>query len=327
MRHNRNRKTLECSSSGDTRFSAYYARIKLPHAGRTLNKSIEEWYQLSKRFGRTKPTEVSDAKGKNPTHLIIDGKRYPAHFLTQWYKLLWLKYLDENPDLVKFASRYDEFTDKFRGRRSVNCQADLVKQYVKQGRQSIINECEYLLDMMEGWDLFMAKRPVSNLPVVTAWTDGACSFNGAENAIGGWAYIVTHDTHECVRSHAQKEKHTTNNKMELRAVIEIFKRLRVPCEITIYTDSEYVERPFSEGRLKRWMESNWRIKNGKEVANKELWQELTNAIKDGQHHVRVIRRDEKSDSNIMRCHKMATSAVSMINVKKPVRKKPSRRSA
>lgn len=299
------KKTLECSSAGDTRFSAYYARVTL--FGKT--KTIEEWYQLSKRFGKIRPMSVREAKGKAPTHLIINGKRYSAHYLTQWYKLLWLKYLDDHPELVQYAAQFDEFTDKFRGKRIVNCQADVIRQYVKQGRQSIIDECEYLIDEMEGWDVFMAKKPESGLPVVMVWTDGACSHNGKSNARGGWAFIARHEDEERVKSGGVKTKGVTNNQMELRAVIEVFKVLKVPCEVRVHTDSEYVALAFSEGRLKRWMQNGWRTSEGKPVANKDMWQELVTLIKKGGHRVKVKHIQGHADDELNnRCDALAVKA-------------------
>ena len=302
MKH---KKTLECSSAGDTRFSAYYARVRL--FGKT--KTIEEWYQLSKRFGKIKPMSVREAKGKAPTHLIINGQRYSAHFLSQWYKLLWLKYLDDHPELVKFASQFEEFTDKFRGRRTQNCQADIIKQYVMRGRQSLIDDCEYLLDAMKGWDMFMAKKPESGLPVVKAWTDGACQGNGRSNARGGWAFIARHKDEERVKSGGVKTKGVTNNQMELRAVIEVFKVLKVPCEVHIHTDSEYVALAFSEGRLKRWMKNGWKTSDNKPVANKDMWKELVELIKKGGHKVKVKHvQGHANDELNNRCDALAVKA-------------------
>ncbi|MED0738794.1 DUF6977 family protein [Aneurinibacillus thermoaerophilus] len=136
-------KVLECSSAGDKRFSAFYASVNA--FGK--NASIEEHYQLSKRFGERVPRTIKEAKGKKPTHIELNGKSYPLEFLSQWYKLLWLKYLDCHPDLVKYASQFDIFTDKFRG-KAVNCQADVIKQYVKNGRDSLLEECIELIELM-----------------------------------------------------------------------------------------------------------------------------------------------------------------------------------
>lgn len=134
-------KVLECSSKGDKRFSAFYAKVS---AFGSFN-SIENHYQLSKRFGDFTPLNWKDAKGKTPTHIELNGKQYELELLSQWYKLLWLRYLDNNPSLVEYASQFDEYNDIFKG-KSINCQADVVRQYIKQGRQSILDDCEELIN-------------------------------------------------------------------------------------------------------------------------------------------------------------------------------------
>lgn len=137
-------KILECSSKGDKRFSAFYARVK------AWNKvdSIENHYQLCKRFGDYVPKTWKDAKGKTPTHIHLHGKDYELRFLEQWYKMLWIEYLDKHPELVEFASGYDEFNDIFKG-KSINCQADVIRQYVKNGRDCLIEDTKELRNMFE----------------------------------------------------------------------------------------------------------------------------------------------------------------------------------
>lgn len=127
---------LECSSIGDKRFSAFYAKI-------TLNgkrDSIENHYQSFKRFGNDTSLTWKEAKGKKPTHISFNGIDMDVSYLTPLYKLLWLVYLENNPDLVAFASQYDDFKDTFKGKNTVNCQADVIRQYVKEGRVSLIKE-------------------------------------------------------------------------------------------------------------------------------------------------------------------------------------------
>lgn len=137
-------KILECSSKGDKRFSAFYARVS------AFNKidSIENHYQLAKRIGEDKPKSWRDVKGKTPTHIELNGITYELKYLSQWYKLLWLKYLDHNPELVEYASEFDEFNDIFKG-KSVNCQADVVRQYVKEGRESLVRDCGELINIFK----------------------------------------------------------------------------------------------------------------------------------------------------------------------------------
>ncbi len=136
-------KVLECSSKGDKRFSAFYAKIKI--WGKY--DSIENHYQLCKRFGEFSPKTWRDAKGKNPTHINLNGNDYDLKFLSQWYKMLWCRYLDINPKLVEYASSFDEYNDIFKG-KSINCQADVIRQYIKEGRESVVN------DFKELWELF-----------------------------------------------------------------------------------------------------------------------------------------------------------------------------
>lgn len=124
-------KILECSSKGDKRFSAFYAYIKLYG----VSDSIEHHYQNCKRFN-VKPFKI---KGTVPDYIEINNTKYESKYLTPFYKLLWVKYLDEHKDLVEYAKEFDDFNDIFKG-KSINCQADVIRQYIKFGRKSIMTE-------------------------------------------------------------------------------------------------------------------------------------------------------------------------------------------
>lgn len=131
-------KTLECSTKGDRRFSALVANVKVG----TEIKTIEEHYQLSKRFKVYEdifiPKTLKDAKGKKDVvYFEVLGKRYEPKYLTAYYSLLWIKYLDQNPSLVEYASGFDDFTDMFKG-KSINSQADIIKIYIKEGRNVLL---------------------------------------------------------------------------------------------------------------------------------------------------------------------------------------------
>ena len=139
-------KVLECSSRGDRRFSAIYARVTLFG----VTQSTEQHYQGCKRFH----TAVSNPKGRKPAYIEINGKEYPTEYLTPYYKILWLKYLDNNRDLVEYAKGFDDFHDMFRGRNTINCQADVIKQYILLGRGSILAEpkaCELTEELGGFW--------------------------------------------------------------------------------------------------------------------------------------------------------------------------------
>ena len=103
---------------------------------------------------------------------------------------------------------------------------------------------------------------------VTIYTDGACSGNPGP---GGWGAVLMYGEHR--RELSGGEKMTTNNRMELTAVIEALLKLTEPCQVTLYTDSKYVSDAINKGWLKSWQKMNWRKKDG-EVKNPELWQKL-----------------------------------------------------
>lgn len=124
-------KTIECSSRGYKPASAMYARVEA--FGRV--DTIENHYQSVKRDKDGNPIR----KGQKVDHIVIYGHKLSPRYLTPLYKLLWIKYLDENKDVVEHLSQYDEFTDMFRG-KCVNCQADVIKQYIKEGRKSLTQD-------------------------------------------------------------------------------------------------------------------------------------------------------------------------------------------
>jgi ribonuclease HI len=109
--------------------------------------------------------------------------------------------------------------------------------------------------------------------IVEIFTDGACSGNPGP---GGWGALLRCKGVEKELSGYNED--TTNNRMELQAVIEALKILKKPCEIQLYTDSKYV----MDGVLKwmpNWKNNNWRTSNKKSpVKNLELWQELDNIL-------------------------------------------------
>lgn len=124
-------KSIECSSRGYKKASAMYARVECFG----IIDTIENHYQSAKRDKDGNPV----AKGKRVDHIVIYGHKLSPRYLTPFYKLLWAKYLDENKDVVEHLSQFDEFTDMFRG-KSINCQADVIRQYIKEGRKSILQE-------------------------------------------------------------------------------------------------------------------------------------------------------------------------------------------
>ena len=112
---------------------------------------------------------------------------------------------------------------------------------------------------------------MANLPHVTIYTDGACEPNPG---VGGWAALLLFGRHEKVLSGS--EPVTTNNRMELTAAVQALTTLTQPCQVDIYTDSEYLRRGITEW-LPNWRQRGWKRKSGK-LANIDLWQALEAAL-------------------------------------------------
>lgn len=112
---------------------------------------------------------------------------------------------------------------------------------------------------------------MSDLPHVTIYSDGACQPNPGP---GGWAVLLRFGEH--VKTRTGSELQTTNNRMELTAVLEGLQALTQPCRVDFYTDSQYVQRGLTEW-LPRWRARNWKRKEGA-LANADLWQALDTAI-------------------------------------------------
>ncbi len=106
---------------------------------------------------------------------------------------------------------------------------------------------------------------------VEIFTDGACKGNPGP---GGWGAILRYKGVE--KEISGGEANTTNNRMELTAVIEALKLLKEPCEVKLFTDSQYISNALTQGWAKKWKANNW-MRNKKEKAlNPELWDELLN---------------------------------------------------
>ena len=108
--------------------------------------------------------------------------------------------------------------------------------------------------------------------MIKIYTDGACKGNPG---VGGWGAIIMQDEKKIELFGGENE--TTNNRMELMAVIMALKEISSNLELTIYTDSTYVQKGISEW-IKNWKVNNWRSSSKKPVKNKDLWIELDEAV-------------------------------------------------
>lgn len=142
---------------------------------------------------------------------------------------------------------------------------------------------------------------MAELKKVDIFTDGACAGNPGP---GGWGAILRYGVHE--KELSGGEEATTNNRMELTAVIEALKMLKEKCDITIYTDSKYVADAFLQGWIWNWMKNGWKKADKKPVLNPELWQELITEIRKHEYKIVWVKGHAGHPEN-ERCDALATT--------------------
>jgi ribonuclease HI len=128
--------------------------------------------------------------------------------------------------------------------------------------------------------------PPASLPIVHLFTDGACSGNPGP---GGWAFILRHPASGKELEHFGAEPLSTNNRMELTAVVRGLETLKCRSQVELFTDSVYVGKGISEW-LTKWKANGWRRKERNKlvpIANEELWRALDRLL--AQHNVTYTR--------------------------------------
>ena len=141
---------------------------------------------------------------------------------------------------------------------------------------------------------------------VIIYTDGACSGNPGP---GGWGAILMYNEHKKEISGALKE--TTNNIMEITAVIEALKLLKHKCNVKIYSDSAYVVNAFNNGWIHNWIKNGWKTSGKEPVKNKELWITLYEFTK--MHNIEFIKVKGHSDNEYNnRCDELARNAINSL---------------
>ena len=138
---------------------------------------------------------------------------------------------------------------------------------------------------------------------VTIYTDGACSGNPGP---GGWGTILMYNENK--KEISGGKDNTTNNVMELTAVIEGLKLLKFPCKVKLYSDSAYVVNAFNQKWIYGWLKNGWKNASKEPVKNKELWQELYELTK--IHEVEFIKVKGHADNEYNnRCDELARNAI------------------
>ncbi len=143
---------------------------------------------------------------------------------------------------------------------------------------------------------------------VILYTDGACSGNPGTGGYGGILFYG-----EIQKEYTGGEKATTNNRMELLAVIEGLKKLKYPCKVEVYSDSAYTVNAFLEGWIFGWAKNGWKKADGKAVQNVDLWQELYALTKthDVTFHKVAGHADNEWNN---RCDALARGAIAKVRV-------------
>ena len=138
---------------------------------------------------------------------------------------------------------------------------------------------------------------------VIIYTDGACSGNPGP---GGWGSILMMGENRKEISGGKKD--TTNNVMELTAVIEALKLLKRPCKVDLYSDSAYVVNAFLQNWILGWIKNGWKNSSKEEVKNKELWQELFSLTKIHDVTFHKVKGHADNEYN-NRCDELALNAI------------------
>ena len=137
---------------------------------------------------------------------------------------------------------------------------------------------------------------------VKLYTDGACSGNPGP---GGYGAILIYNNVE--KEISGSEANTTNNKMEIMAVLKGLEMLKEPCKVIVYSDSAYVVNAIDKGWVYSWKKNNWKKADKKEVKNIELWEELLKLME--IHEVSFVKVKGHSDNEYNnRCDKLAVKA-------------------
>ena len=139
------------------------------------------------------------------------------------------------------------------------------------------------------------------MKTVTLYTDGACSGNPGP---GGWGAILSYNGHEMELSGGEPE--TTNNRMEMTAVIAALKRLKEPCIVELYSDSKYVIDSLQKGWAAGWRKRGWVKSDKKPALNPDLWAELLALTETHTVHYHWVKGHAENEKN-NRCDAMAVA--------------------
>lgn len=139
------------------------------------------------------------------------------------------------------------------------------------------------------------------MKTVTLYTDGACSGNPGP---GGWGAILSYNGVE--KELSGGNANTTNNRMELLAVISGLEALKEPCRVELYSDSKYVIDGLSKGWAASWRKNNWKKADKKPALNPDLWERLLDLVEKHQLSYHWVKGHADNPYN-NRCDQLAVA--------------------
>ena len=145
------------------------------------------------------------------------------------------------------------------------------------------------------------------MKTVNIYTDGACRGNPGK---GGWGAILEYNGKR--REMSGGERETTNNRMELTAVIEALSALKEPCEVNLYSDSKYVIDGLSKGWAASWKKNGWKKSDKSPALNSELWDKLLSLVEYHKLNYNWIKGHDGHPEN-ERCDTLATTEADKFN--------------
>lgn len=143
---------------------------------------------------------------------------------------------------------------------------------------------------------------------VQLFTDGACSGNPG---VGGWGAILRFNSAE--KELSGGEKNTTNNRMELTAVIKGLSALKEPCNVTLVTDSKYVADAITKGWAESWRKNGWKKADRKPALNSDLWEQLLDLINIHNVNIQWVKGHAGHPEN-ERCDRLAVEYYTKLKV-------------
>lgn len=148
------------------------------------------------------------------------------------------------------------------------------------------------------------------MPHVTIWTDGSSRGNPGPGGYGAVMLFVDADGKEHKRELSGGFRYTTNNRMEMLAVITAFEALKFPCRVDLFSDSSYVINAHTKGWIEAWQAKGWKTKDKKPVKNKDLWVRMVKAMQVHDIEFHWVKGHAGTELN-ERCDTLATGAADL----------------